>query len=609
VNGGTNGNDITAVLVTILLMEMNYRWATGMLEESSTCTIQSNEINSTSFDGIEVYMSTDNQLLSNIISSCPTGINLINASDGSTVTNNEISSCTQGVHVDGSASFNNNTLTGNTIGIDVTASASGKAVSIGNGNVIAGGNIGVNLDNAEGSGNPVLTFGTSTIKGLRSSAIQLMTGMSTGDVIDINSIVFQDAGGNAITNDFDKEDMVYHVIDAANRGLLWWVAEHAFVTPASGDGALQRAIDAAGDGETIDIKPGTYTGNVNATTPPKDIILNPGASPGCVTINGDLSLNAGDVTIVELDCITMLCPASTLYDHVAVTGNVSLGGATLDLNLNFAPTSGDQFTIIDGANPIAGEFAEGTSITVSYLANNYTFGITYSGSDVVLTYCASGPTAAFAGSTAICSGSTANLTVNFTGASPWDFTYTDGTTPVTVSNVTNPYTLVVGPLTVNTTYTITSVTDGNNCSNTASSSAKVYIGPITTAPDIVDACPGTPIEFPITVKSFSNVGAISMSLNYDNRVMTFNSFTDNSGLIDYCQAVVTGDDGVVRFSGTPDPPAELADDAVLITLNFNYINGNTNLTFDDSQEWCDWGPPDYVPFCYELFRAYYVNGS
>ena len=77
-------------------------------------------------------------------------------------------------------------------------------------------------------------------------------------------------------------------------------------------------------------------------------------------------------------------------------------------------------------------------------------------------------TAAISGNSTICAGSSATITTTLTGTPPWNFTYTNGTTPVTVTAVNaSPYTFTVTPSTAST-YSISSMTDGNGCTTPAS---------------------------------------------------------------------------------------------------------------------------------------------
>lgn len=70
------------------------------------------------------------------------------------------------------------------------------------------------------------------------------------------------------------------------------------------------------------------------------------------------------------------------------------------------------------------------------------------------------PTANMFGSDSICSGGSAELSILFTGASPYDYTYTDGTNSFSGSTSDNPYEF----LTSNTgTYSVTALQDANGC--------------------------------------------------------------------------------------------------------------------------------------------------
>lgn len=89
------------------------------------------------------------------------------------------------------------------------------------------------------------------------------------------------------------------------------------------------------------------------------------------------------------------------------------------------------------------------------------------------------PTATISGSQTICTGGSAQLTVSFTGASPWNFTYNAGVTPVTVTGITaNPYVFSVSPA-VSTTYSAAAVF--SNCAGLVSGNAQVTVTPIPAA--------------------------------------------------------------------------------------------------------------------------------
>jgi hypothetical protein len=111
----------------------------------------------------------------------------------------------------------------------------------------------------------------------------------------------------------------------------------------------------------------------------------PGLSPGCLS-TGNLTYNSGSTYTVEIDGAT----ACTQYDQTQVTGTVTLGDATLDIQKlsTYTPADATLFTIItnDGADAVVGTFnglAEGAKTTVDGV--EYTVSYTGGdGNDVVL---------------------------------------------------------------------------------------------------------------------------------------------------------------------------------------------------------------------------------
>ncbi len=235
------------------------------------------------------------------------------------------------------------------------------------------------------------------------------------------------------------------------------------------------------------------------------------------------------------------------------------------------------------------------------------------------------PTAVLSGTQSACAGGSADLTVNLTGLAPWTFTWFDGVNEHQEETYEAQHIITVYP-TENTTYSLTGqVTDGSGNSNTATGEAKIYFGPITTAPKIM-ACTNTTVGIPVTVQSFNEVRDISLALQYDPTVMTYLGFesggiTFSEGEINNVQLVdnYNNDLQVITVSKTSgENLTTLQDGAVLLTLKFSYKGGNTNLMWIDAPDdsWCSYSflnenetHFESEAFCDVPTEEYYLNGS
>lgn len=140
--------------------------------------------------------------------------------------------------------------------------------------------------------------------------------------------------------------------------------------------------------------------------------------------------------------------------------------------------------------------------------------------------------AAISGTTTICSGGSANLTVTITGGTgPYEVVYTDGTNNFTVMNYTSGGNISVSPST-NTTYTLVSVTDDKGCpAATLTGSAVVTVvaqpvGPtlLAKSPNLATVCDGQDVSATFTAGTGGFGCADSYQYSTDNGG-TWNPYT------------------------------------------------------------------------------------
>ena len=177
------------------------------------------------------------------------------------------------------------------------------------------------------------------------------------------------------------------------------------------------------------------------------------------------------------------------------------------------------------------------------------------------------PTATLSGGGTFCTGGQATLSIDLTGTAPWSVTYTDGTTPVTRTNIlTSPLIVDVTPAT-SKTYTLTAVSNVT-CTGTFSGSAPVTVNAlpaIANQPAGATTCVGGSVTF--------NVGATGTGLGYQWKKNGVNipQATGSAYSLNNL-AVADAAEYTVEVSGTCSP-AVMSEKAVLVVNQAPVISG------------------------------------
>ncbi len=253
----------------------------------------------------------------------------------------------------------------------------------------------------------------------------------------------------------------------------------------------------AGDPTVCALETGVYSvpdndGSVYTWTLPTGAALIGDPTAASVTVTfGTISGNISVREVNAAGCITNHTPLAVTVRPlptaiISNNGTICVGGTH---PINIALTGASPWSVVYAINGV------NQPAINNIPASPYTLNATAAGSYTVVSVTDANmctntgignatvsyypvPTATISGTTEICSGGSAVLTITLTGAAPYDFTYSDGVNPAVVvtNHPTMVYNATVTPV-ANATYTITAMNDNNGCLGTRSGAAVITINP------------------------------------------------------------------------------------------------------------------------------------
>lgn len=253
------------------------------------------------------------------------------------------------------------------------------------------------------------------------------------------------------------------------------------------------------------------------------------------------------------------------------------------------------YTVASGGTPIGtGTPFNPVGVAGSGLANTNTPGTytyyaacsSFPNIRTAATFTIQGPTSVISGTGSACSGAT-TISIALTGVAPWTLTYTDGTTPVTVTTSTNPYTASVNPG-IPSTYTVSALSDANcpsslaaNRTGTATITGKAW-NSISTS-DWSNAANWLPVGVP------SNTDCVTIGVSAYPPVVTGPIYTALAGRLSLANGatlvVNAGNSLIVTDEITVGTGGNIAllDDANLIQITNvatnNNVGNNNSVTY------------------------------
>ncbi len=132
--------------------------------------------------------------------------------------------------------------------------------------------------------------------------------------------------------------------------------------------------------------------------------------------------------------------------------------------------------------------------------------------------------------------------------------------------------------------------------------------PVTICGTVSGAIPGM-VSVPVTVTGFTGIGAASLTLDYNYSVIQFLQGSPNPSLPGFLSGDLDLGNGFHRISmGWYGSSKTLPDGTTIMTLNFNYIGGNSALTWFDNGSSCEYADGMSNVLNDLPTASYYLNG-
>lgn len=288
---------------------------------------------------------------------------------------------------------------------------------------------------------------------------------------------------------------------------------------------------------------GPYTFTYN----PGNVVVNNAANPSVINVAPTATTNYTLVSVSNANCSGAVNGASTVTVNQLPTAQISgtqaiCAGQPANLSISFTGTGPWNYSYLANGNPV-GPFNTNVSPTViavnPAILTNYTLPLAVSDANCAGTVTSGTatvtvnalPTAQLSGSTTVCAGTAANLNINFTGAAPFVYSYSNGTNVFGPFNTNlNNVNIPVNPAST-TVYTMTPTLTGAGCTGNTAGAATITVNTIPNAAITVSGndtiCNGSGTNLTV---NFAN-GPAPYTYSYTANGTLFGPFNSNSAAV------------------------------------------------------------------------------